>query len=75
MITVTSDGALIWNSTDDEALKRDALELPADLLAQQSDLIDRVLAFAFDVLGMHTLDLRIRPYTVPTRGTDGSDNT
>ena len=39
---------------------KDSIELPADLVAQQSDLLDRVFAFAFDVLGLVTVELRIR---------------
>ena len=71
MITIQSDGSLAWNSLNDP---RDqvvgTLELPADLLEQQSDLPDRVFAFAFDVLGLHTLDLRIRPYQGETYAYD-----
>jgi hypothetical protein len=52
----------------DETLNSGRLELPADLLEQHSDLIDRVWAFAFDVLGLRTLDLRIHPYTEHTAG-------
>ena len=35
--------------------------MPEDLIAQQSDLIDRIFAFAFDVLGLQSIDVRIRP--------------
>jgi hypothetical protein len=64
MIVMEIDGSLIWNSLDDAACSSaaGALELPADLLALQSDLLDRVFMFAFDVLGLHRLDLRICPY-------------
>jgi hypothetical protein len=37
------------------------IDLPAALAAQPSDLYDRVFAFAFDVLGIHTVELRVRP--------------
>jgi hypothetical protein len=67
MITIQGNGSLAWNSlTDPDHQVVGTLELPADLLEQQSDLLNRVLAFAFDVLGLHTLDLRIRPYREET---------
>jgi hypothetical protein len=37
---------------------KDAIELSADRLEQRSDLLDRV--FAFDVVGLQTVELRIR---------------
>ena len=37
------------------------VEVPGELALQQSDLIDRVVAFAFDVLGWQTLEIRVRP--------------
>ena len=39
-----------------------AVELPADLLAERRDLLDDLFILAFDVLGLRKLDLRIRPY-------------
>lgn len=35
-------------------------EIPADLLDEQSSLIDRILTFAFDTLGAQRVDLRVR---------------
>jgi hypothetical protein len=72
MIVMEIDGSLIWNSLDDAASSSaaGAPELPADLLAQHSDLLDRVFRVAFDLLGLHPLDLWIRRYvgcvTIPT---------
>ena len=36
------------------------VEIPADLLDEQSSLIERVIAFAFDTLGALRVDVRIR---------------
>ena len=37
------------------------VEVSGEQVLQQSDLIDRVLAMAFDVLGYKTLEIRVRP--------------
>jgi len=37
------------------------MDLPIDMVEQQSDLIDHVFAFAFNALGLFTVELRIRP--------------
>jgi hypothetical protein len=37
------------------------VELSDDLALRHSDLIERVVAMAFDVLGCKTLEIRIRP--------------
>jgi hypothetical protein len=42
-------------------LDRGSFELPVDLFDHPSDLIDRVFAFAFDVLGLQTVELRVQP--------------
>ncbi|HEU5099274.1 MAG TPA: hypothetical protein VFU22_09655 [Roseiflexaceae bacterium] len=73
MITTKTTEALVWNcGQNTSGWAAGKLEVPAELLAEQSDLLDRVFAFAFDVLGLHTLDLRIRPYAecvaTPTSG-------
>ncbi len=36
------------------------VEIPVGLLDEQSSLIERVIAFAFDTLGAHRLDVRVR---------------
>jgi hypothetical protein len=69
MITTKITEALVWNYDQDTFdWAAGTLEVPADLLAEQSDLFDRLFAFTFDVLGLHVLDLRIRPYTEHTGG-------
>ncbi len=35
-------------------------EIPAELLDEQSSLIERILSFAFDTLGASHVDLRVR---------------
>jgi hypothetical protein len=62
MIILNRDGTLEWIPVDCRTSKATAgsIELPADLVAQQSNLFDRVFAFAFDVLGLVTVELRIR---------------
>jgi hypothetical protein len=75
MIAIQRDGSLAWNSLND--LRNQAvgtLELPAEVLDQQSDVFDRVFAFAFDVLRLHTLELRIRPYLKETHACDREDS-
>ena len=41
--------------------------LPVDLLDQQANLIDRIFTFAFDVLDLHAVELRIRPPAAEAR--------
>jgi hypothetical protein len=63
MIMVSRNGSLkldIRNDTDSGRSKA-TVDLPTDLAAQRSDLYDRVFAFAFDVLGLQTVELRVRP--------------
>jgi hypothetical protein len=36
------------------------VEIPAQLLDEQSGLIDRIIAFAFDTLGAQRVDVRVR---------------
>ncbi|HET9224942.1 MAG TPA: hypothetical protein VFO07_20685 [Roseiflexaceae bacterium] len=64
MIVMKIDGSLIWNSIDAARSTNatGAVELPADLIAERSDLLDDLFTLAFDVLGLRKLDLRIRPY-------------
>jgi hypothetical protein len=37
------------------------VEVPAEMALHESELIDRLLALAFDVLGWQTLEIRVRP--------------
>jgi hypothetical protein len=64
MIILSHDGSL---TTEDAPRQvKDTIEVPEDLVAQQPDLIDRIFTFAFDVLELQTIDLRICP--VPLGG-------
>jgi hypothetical protein len=62
-IIVNRDGSLTTEGTSERAARRikDTIEIPEDLIAQQPDLIDRIFTFAFDVLDLQTIDLRICP--------------
>jgi len=42
------------------AESRETVELPMTVLEQQCNVIDRVLTFAFDVLGLQAVELRVR---------------
>jgi hypothetical protein len=63
MIIVNCDGSLMTEDTPERAAGRvrDMIEVPEDLIMQQPDLIDRIFTFAFDVLDLQAIDLRIRP--------------
>jgi hypothetical protein len=62
MIILNRDGSLEWEAVEGytAAATTGTIELSADLVARQSDLLDRLFAFAFDVLGLVTVELRIR---------------
>ena len=66
MIIVNGDGSLMTEGTPERATRplKDTIEVPEDLVAQQPDLIDRIFTFAFDVLDLQTIDLRIRPVSL-----------
>jgi len=49
-------------------MKRASIDLPADMVAAQPGLLDRVFAFAFDVLGLVTIDIRIRANGLEAEG-------
>ncbi len=36
------------------------VEIPVEMLDEQSSVIDRIIAFAFDTLGARRVDLRVR---------------
>ena len=63
MIILHSDGTLTAEGAPEHVARRrkETIDVPEDLIAQQSDLIDRIFAFAFDVLGLQSIDVRIRP--------------
>jgi hypothetical protein len=62
MMILNRNGSLEWIPLggDTAGSTRGSIDLPADLVAAQPDLLDRVFALAFDVLGLVTIDLRIR---------------
>ena len=66
MIIVNCDGSLTTEGTHERPTReaKDTIEVPEDLVTQQPDLIDRIFTFAFDVLDLQTIDLRIRPVSL-----------
>jgi hypothetical protein len=62
MMLLKHDGSLTWSgaAAEQAGRTRATIELPIELLDEQSDLIDRVFAFAFDALGLQAIELRIR---------------
>jgi hypothetical protein len=62
MIILNRDGTLEWILADCRSSKKmvDSIMLPDDLAEQHSNLFDQVFAFAFDVLGLVTVELRVR---------------
>jgi hypothetical protein len=63
MIILNGDGTLTAEGVPEHLVRRrkETIEVPEDLIAQQSDLLDRIFAFAFDVLGLQSINVRIRP--------------
>ena len=61
MMILNRNGSFEWNPPGDDITgpTRGSIELPADLVADHPDLFDRVFVFAFDVLGLLTIDPRI----------------
>jgi hypothetical protein len=66
MIILSHDGSLTTEAAPERALRwvKDTIEVPEDLVAQQPDLIDHIFTFAFDVLDLQAIDLRIRPVSL-----------
>jgi hypothetical protein len=66
MIILHRDGSLTTDAAPEHVARqgKDTIEVPEDLVAQQPDLIDRIFAFAFDELGLKTIDVRIRPVSL-----------
>ena len=60
------------NILDDRATggSKAMIDLPAVLVGQPRDLFDKVFAFTFDVLGLRTVELRVRDTGMPMRPTD-----
>ena len=63
MIILNRDGTLTTDTQSEGVANciTETIDVPEHLVAQQPDLIDRILSFAFDVLGLQTIDVRIRP--------------
>ena len=66
MIILHCDGSLTAEGAPERAARqvKDTIEVWEDLVAQQPDLIDRIFTLGFDVLGLQTIDLRIRPVSL-----------
>jgi len=62
MKIIHRDGSLHWEGCEDCTSGRAGatIEVSANVLAQPSDLIDRVFALTFDVLGLRALEIRVR---------------
>jgi hypothetical protein len=62
MIMMSRTGSFMLNILDDRAAGRSkaTIDLPADMAGQPGDLFDKVFAFTFDVLGLHSVELRVR---------------
>jgi hypothetical protein len=63
MIILNRDGILTTDTQSEGVARRinETIDVPEHLVLQQPDLIVRILSFAFDVLGLQTIDMRIRP--------------
>lgn len=62
MIILERDGSLLWQVPEDlspEAI-HGTVDLPADLVLQQHNIIDRILDLVFDTSGLHTMEIRVR---------------
>jgi hypothetical protein len=69
MIMLSQNGSFTLNILDNRATgdSKAMIDLPADLVGQPSDLFDKVFAFTFDVLGLKTVELRVREPAIPMR--------
>ena len=65
MIVIQSTKPLEWDGMNITVAERAAgtIEVSADLLVQHNDLIEHLFALAFDVLGLQTIEVRVRPLT------------
>ena len=66
MIILHRDGSLTSEAVPKHVARqgKDTIEVSEDLVAQHPDLIDRIFAFAFDELGLKSIDVRIRPVSL-----------
>lgn len=61
MIILERDGALVWHKPDSSSEQsKEFVDIPADLVMQPNNIIDRVLDLVFDTLGLRAVELRIR---------------
>lgn len=64
MIIQNRDGSLVHKLDHSKRFRNQeqgyCAQVPADLLDEQSNLIDRIISFAFDTLGVHHIELRVR---------------
>jgi hypothetical protein len=69
MIMLSQSGSFTLNVLDDRANggTKAMIDLPANLVGQPSDLFDKLFAFTFDVLGLQTVELRVREAGTPVR--------
>jgi hypothetical protein len=69
MIMLSRNGSFTLNILDDRAAGRSkaTIELPADMAGQPGDLFDKVFAFTIDVLGIQSVELRVRAAEKPVR--------
>ncbi len=61
MIILERDGSLLWQVPEDlppEAI-HGTVDLPADLVLQQHNIIDRILDLVFHPSGLNTMDIRV----------------
>jgi hypothetical protein len=63
MIILSHDGSLTTEGAPERVARRvrDMIEVPEDQVVQQPDLLDRIFTFAFDVLDLQAIEVRIRP--------------
>lgn len=62
MIILERDGSLLWYKPDDPTSEytKELVDVPAALVTQPNNIIDRILDFVFDTLGLRAVELRIR---------------
>jgi hypothetical protein len=69
MIMLSQSGSFTLNILDDRATggSKALIDLPADLVGQPSELFNKLFACTFDVLGLQTVELRVREDGMPMR--------
>lgn len=60
MIILERDGSLFWQEPDSSSNDaKEFIDIPANLINQPNNIIDRVLDLVFDTLGLRTVELRV----------------